>query len=102
VVPNVSAQDPVIPETVLAKPFVLNCTDFAIESASIGAGRSGATFRCTLSRVGAETLEALDETVRCGGNIRFAFPKHPLVLGSIEVARVGPGRIRIAGRVLEA
>jgi hypothetical protein len=102
VAPNVSPEDSVILETVLAKPFVLNCTDFAIESASIGAGRSGATFRCTLSRVGEETLDALDDTVRSGGRIRFAFPKHPLVLGGVEVARVGPGRVRIAGRVMEA
>jgi len=83
----------------LDNAFVLHRADFTVESASIGHGRSGATFRCTLNRVTDETLDALEEAVRSRRKIRFAFPKHPLVLGSTEVTRIGPGRVRIAGRV---
>jgi hypothetical protein len=85
----------------LDKAFVLHRGDFAVESASIGHGRSGATFRCTLNRVTDETLEALEDAARSKRRIRFAFPRDPLVLGSAEVARIGPGRIRIAGRVVK-
>lgn len=64
-------------------------------------GRGGAVFRCTLSPVTDETLEALTEAIRAKRTIRFAFPKRPLVLEAIEVVRLEPGRIRIAGRVLD-
>lgn len=89
-------------ETVLAKLLDVSCTGSAVESASIGHNRSGATFRCTLSRVPQETLDALDDAARSGGKVRLAFPDRPLILGDIEVARIGPGRIRIAGRVMES
>jgi hypothetical protein len=58
-------------------------------------------FRCTLSPVTDETLKELTEAIRSKRVIRFAFPKRPLVLEGIEVVRVAPGRIRIAGRVLD-
>jgi len=54
-----------------------------------------------LSPVTDETLEALTEAIRAKRTIRFAFPKRPLVLEAIEVVRLEPGRIRIAGRVLD-
>ncbi|HSC14691.1 MAG TPA: hypothetical protein VLI71_06210 [Gammaproteobacteria bacterium] len=85
----------------MAKLLDVSCTGFAVESASIGHNQSGATFRCTLSRVPQETLDALDAAARSGGKVRLAFPDRPLILGDIEVARIGPGRIRIAGRVME-
>lgn len=88
-------------ETVLAKLLDISCTRYAVESASIGHDRSGATFRCTLSRLPQETLDALDDAVRSGGKVRLAFPDRPLILGDIEVARIGPGRVRISGRVME-
>jgi hypothetical protein len=85
----------------VAKPFDLNSADYEVKSASIGHGPGGAVFRCTLSPVTDETLKELTEAVRSKRVIRFAFPKRPLVLEGIEVVRVAPGRIRIAGRVLD-
>ena len=85
----------------MAKLLDIGYTDIAPESASIRHDRNGATFRCTLSRVPPETLEALNDAVRSGGKVRLAFPDRPLGLGDIEVAQIGSGRIRIAGRVME-
>jgi hypothetical protein len=85
----------------LSKPFELNSVDYDVKAASIGHGRGGAVFRCTLSPVSDETLEELTEAIRSKRMIRFAFPKRPLVLEGIEVVRVAPGRVRLAGRVLE-
>ena len=58
-------------------------------------------FRCTLSPVTDDVMEALDDAVRSKRMIRFVFPKQPLVIESIEVVRLEPGRIGIAGRVVE-
>ena len=85
----------------MAKPFELNSADYEVRSASVAHGRGGAVFRCTLSPVTDETLDALTEAVRAKRMIRFAFPKRPLILEGIEVVRLSPGRVRIAGRVLE-
>ena len=85
----------------MAKPFDLNSADYDVKAASVGHGRGGAVFRCTLSPVTDETLKELTEAIRSKRVIRFAFPKRPLVLEGIEVVRVAPGRIRIAGRVLD-
>jgi hypothetical protein len=85
----------------LVKPYELNCADYHVKSASIGHGRDGSIFRCTLSPVTAEVLHALDEAVRSNRMIRFVFPKQPLVIESIEVVRLEPGRVQIAGRVVE-
>ena len=43
----------------MAKPFELNSADYEVRSASVAHGRGGAVFRCTLSPVTDETLEAL-------------------------------------------
>jgi len=85
----------------LATPFELNCGDYDFKSASVGHGANGAVFRCTLSPVTEETLEGLADAVRTKRVIRFSFPNHPLILEGIEVVRVAPGSIRIAGRVLD-
>jgi len=85
----------------LVKPYELNCADYDIKSASIGHGREGSVFRCTVSPVDDEVMDALDEAVRSNRMIRFVFPKQPLVIESIEVVRLEPGHVRIAGRVVE-
>jgi len=85
----------------LAKPFELNSADYEVRSASVAHGRGGAVFRCTLSPVTDDMLEALTKAIRAKRVIRFAFPNRPLVLEAIEVVRVAPGRVRIAGRVLD-
>jgi len=90
-----------ISDATLSKPFDINSADYDVKSASIGHGSGGAVFRCTLSPVTDETLRELTEAIRSKRMIRFAFPKRPLVLEGIEVVRLAPGRIRIAGRVLE-
>ena len=85
----------------MVKPYELNCADYDIKSASIGHGREGSVFRCTLSPVADDIVDALDEAVRSNRMIRLVFPKQPLVIESIEVVRLEPGRVRIAGRVVE-
>jgi hypothetical protein len=83
------------------KPFDLNSADYDVKAASVGHGRGGAVFRCTLSPVTDETIEALTEAIRIKRMIRFAFPKRPLALEGIEVVRLAPGCIRITGRILD-
>ena len=85
----------------LATPFELNSGDYDFQSASVGHGANGAVFRCTLSPVTDETLHGLTDAIRSKRVIRFAFPNRPLILEGIEVVRVAPGRVRIAGRVLD-
>ena len=43
----------------MVKPFELNCSHYEVKSASIGHGRGGSVFRCTLSPVTDDVLEAL-------------------------------------------
>ena len=85
----------------LATPFELNSGDYDFQSASVGHGANGAVCRCTLSPVTDETLQGLTDAIRSKRVIRFAFPNRPLILEGIEVVRVAPGRVRIAGRVLD-
>ena len=99
--PNVYSSSPAIFCTTLASHFELNCGDYEFKAASIAHGRGGAVFRCTLSPVTDETLKGLTEAIRLKQVIRFAFPNHTLILEGLEVERVAPGRIRIAGRVLD-
>jgi hypothetical protein len=86
----------------LTKPLELNCADYHVTSPSIGHGGKGAVFECTLSPVTDETLAALKDAVLSNRRIRFGFPKQPLLLESIEVVPMGPGLVRVAGRVVDA
>ena len=85
----------------MAKPFELNCSDYQVKAASIGHGRGGAVFRCTISPVTDEVLKALDAAARSEDVVRLVFPKQPLLLERIQVKRIEPGRVRIAGRVVD-
>ena len=58
-------------------------------------------FSCTLSPVTDETLKALDAAAVSDRRVRLNFPKQPLVLESIVLVRIGRGRVRIAGRVVD-
>jgi hypothetical protein len=86
----------------LTKALELNCADYHVTSPCIGYGGEGPVFECTLSPVTDETLAALEDAVRSNRRIRFGFSKQPLLLESIEVVPMGPGRVRIAGRVVDA
>ena len=79
----------------------LNCDDYHIRSASIGHGRSGTTFRCTISNVADDVVATLEKAARTEGTLRLVFPKEPLVLERIDVRRIEPGCIRIVGRIVE-
>ncbi len=85
----------------MAKPFELNCSKYRVRAASIGHGRHGAVFRCTLEPVTDDVLAALGAAVRSEDAIRLVFPKQPLLLDRIQIRRVEPGRIRIAGHVVD-
>jgi len=83
------------------KPFELKSADYQVKSASIGHGRSGDVFRCTLSPVSGDVLDALADAIRAKRMIRFAFPQQPLVIESVDLVQVEPGIIRIGGRVVQ-
>ena len=85
----------------VAKPFELNCADYEVKAASIGHGRAGAVFRCTISPVTDEVLKALDAAATSEDVIRLVFPKQPLLLERIQVKRIEPGRVRLVGRVVD-
>jgi hypothetical protein len=79
----------------------LNCADYRVTGASMGHGRRGPTFRCTVGPLTDELLDALDDVARSQGTLRLVFPKRPLVLERIEVRRVEPSSAQISGRVVE-
>jgi len=85
----------------VSKPLELNCADYRVTAASIGHGRDGAVFRCTIGPVTDELLRALDDAARSADPVRLVFPKQPLLLERIQVKRIEPGRVRIAGRVVD-
>ena len=85
----------------MSKPLELNCADYRVTAASIGHGRDGAVFRCTIGPVTDELLRALDDAARSADPVRLVFPKQPLLLERIQVKRIEPGRVRIAGRVVD-
>jgi hypothetical protein len=87
--------------TLMGSDVELKCEDYHIRSASIGHGRTGTTFRCTISDVTDDIVETLENAARSDGTVRLVFPKEPLVLERIDVRRVEPGCIRIVGRVVE-
>jgi hypothetical protein len=86
----------------VTKALELNCLDYHVTSPSIGHSGGGSVFECTLSPVTDETLAELEAAARSNRRIRFGFPKQPLLLESIEVVPIGRGRVRIAGRVVDA
>jgi hypothetical protein len=83
------------------KPFELDCTDYRVSAGSMAHSRAGAVFCCTIGPVTEEVLAALDAAARSEDAIRLVFPKRPLLLERIEVTRVRPHRVRIAGRVVD-
>lgn len=80
----------------------LNCADYQVTAASMGHGRGGPTFRCTVGPLTEELLKTLDDVARSNGTLRLVFPKRPLVLERIEVSRIEPSSARISGRVVES
>lgn len=79
----------------------LNCADYEVTAASMGHGRGGPTFRCTVGPLTDELLKSLDDIARSNGTLRLVFPKRPLVLERIEVRRIEPSSARISGRVVD-
>jgi hypothetical protein len=88
-------------EAIVPKPFELNCSQYDVKAASIGHGRGGAVFRCTLGPVTEEVMKALDAAARSEDVIRLVFPAQPLLLERIQVRRIEPGRVRITGQVVD-
>ena len=79
----------------------LNCADYRVTAASMGHGRDGPTFRCTVGPLTDELLKTLDDVARTHGILRLVFPTRPLVLERIEVRRIEPSSARISGHVVE-
>lgn len=85
----------------MGKLLELNCADYRVTSASAGHRGGCSVFGCTLSPVTEETLKALDAAAASDQRVRLNFPKQPVVLESIVLVRIGRGRVRIAGRVVD-
>lgn len=79
----------------------LNCADYDVKAASMGHGRGGAIFRCTVSPLSDELLQKLDEVARSNGTVRFVFSKRPLLLERVRIERIDVSSARISGRVVE-
>ena len=79
----------------------LNCVDYHIKAGSIGLGRDGCVFRCTISPVAEDVLRDLVAAARSGAAIRLVFPKQPLLLERVELVRIDPACVRIVGHVSE-
>jgi hypothetical protein len=47
-------------------------------------------------------LKGLETTARLDGTIRLVFPERPVLLERVEVKRIKPGSIRIAGHVVDS
>jgi hypothetical protein len=79
----------------------LNCADYQVTAGSIGHSQDGYVFRCTINSVAEDVLEGLDSAARAHGTIRLVFPERPLLLERVEVERIEPGSVRIAGHVVD-
>lgn len=79
----------------------LDCAGLDVRSPSIQHGRGGGVFRCTLSPVSPEMLEALDTATQSEATLRLVFSQRPLVLERIEVTRVERHGVHLVGRVVE-
>ncbi|HSC17045.1 MAG TPA: hypothetical protein VLI71_18085 [Gammaproteobacteria bacterium] len=77
----------------------LNCVDYQIKAGSIGLGRDGCVFRCTISPVAEDDLRNWVAAVRSGAAIRLVFPEQPLLLERVEVVRMDAARVRIVGHI---
>ena len=80
----------------------LNCEDYQIKAGSIGHGRDGYVFRCTISPVEEDVLSNLAQAARLGATIRLVFPEQPLLLERVEIVRIDAACVRIVGHVIEA
>jgi hypothetical protein len=79
----------------------VNCERYEIKAGSIGHGRDGCIFRCTISAVPEDVLSGLDAAVRLGATIRLVFPEQPLLLERVELVRIDQACVRIAGHVVD-
>lgn len=78
----------------------LDCDDYHVKTASVARSSSGTVFRCTLGPVTDDVFATLEKAARGHGTLRLAFPKQPLLLERIEVTRIEPTSVEIAGRIV--
>ena len=85
----------------MAKVIDVNCEKYEVKAGSIGHGRDGYVFRCTISPVPDDVLRGLNAAVRLGATIRLVFPEEPLLLERVELVRIDPASVRIVGHVVD-
>jgi hypothetical protein len=78
----------------------LDCESYEVTSGSIGHGRDGYIFRCTIGPVADDVWSSLDTEARLGATIRLLFPEKPLLLERVDIERVDGVSIRVIGRVV--
>jgi hypothetical protein len=79
----------------------LDCESYEVRGGSIGHGRDGCVFRCTIGPVAEEVSTRLTAAAQLGATIRLLFPEQPLLLERVEIERVDRACIRIIGRVID-
>jgi len=80
----------------------LDCEVFEVKAGSIGHGRDGYVFRCTISPVSEEVSGSLLAAARLGTTLRLVFPEHPVLLECVEIERIDGTSVRIVGHVISA
>jgi hypothetical protein len=86
----------------MSRSIEVNCGEYEVKAGSIRHSRDGYVFRCTISLVSEDMLKGLETTARLDGTIRLVFPERPVLLERVEVKRIKPGSIRIAGHVVDS
>ena len=84
----------------MSRSIEVNCEGYEVKAGSIRHSRDGYVFRCTISSISEDILRGLETTARLNGTIRLVFPERPLLLERVEVKRIKPGSVRIAGHVV--
>ena len=77
----------------------LKSAGYEIKAGSIDHSLAGSVFRCTMTPVSDDVLGTLHATVRAKGILRLAFPDRPLLIELVDVERIEPRSVRIAGRI---
>jgi hypothetical protein len=85
----------------MSESIDFNCENYEVKAGSIGHSHDGYVFQCTISSVAEDVLNRLEAAARLRATLRLVFPERPLLLERIQVERIEPGSVRIAGHVVD-
>jgi hypothetical protein len=78
----------------------IDCAHYELNGGSIGHSLAGSVFRCTISPVSGDMLGRLDGAARSNGTVRLLFTGETLLLERVNIERIEPMSVRIAGRIV--